>query len=218
MTLWEKARELEQNPWPKIVTVGLVSGDHVLTGQRRDNQLWTSPGGHMDDGEDILSAGRREVLEESGIDLAGIDMHLIRAERLISHRTGKPFVVFGLIANVDMTKATGVNDPDKEVSLWRWVKIHDGAPELQLEARHAKDDFILQHLGVQRTVNMAKEKSRTQQEVSKDLQNAGFPESPEAPPEKPKQPKFPEPGPLTPEDMAQDPEDALNVDADAPKA
>lgn len=214
MSLWTKARELELSPWPKIVTVGLVSGNHVLTGQRRDNKLWTSPGGHVDENEDIMSAGRREVLEESGIDLAGVDLHLIRAERLVSHRTGKPFVVFGFIANVDKQLATGKADPDQEVSTWRWVKVDKATPELQASARHAKDDFILSHLGLNKGVAMGadkkkppepEDKGRTMKEVSKDTQNAGFNESPE-----PEEPKQPEPEKLTPEEMQQNPEVLLN--------
>lgn len=217
MNLWDKARELERSPWPKIVTVGLVSDGFVLTGQRRDNQLWTSPGGHVDEGEDILSAGRREVLEESGIDITGMDMHLIRAERLVSHRTGKPFVVFAFIANVDRTKASGRSDPDQEVGLWRWVKIQDGAPELQAEARHAKDDFILAHLGLKREARMSEtegpqQKGRTIKEVSEDLQTAGFDKNPAVPPEE-KEPSFPEPDQLTPAEMQKDPEDLLEQEA-----
>lgn len=220
MSLWHKARELERSPWAKIVTVGLISGDHILTGQRNDNKLWTSPGGHMDEGEDLMAAGRREVLEETGIDLTGVDLHLVRAERLVSHRTGNPFVVFGFIANVDKDTATGKNDPDKEVSLWKWVKASADTPELKMEARHAKDDFILQHLGIQGKVNMGKDpldKGRTLKEVSDETQSAGFDKNPQvppaaAPPPEEKEPEFPEPEKKTPEEMNEDPEGALNID------
>jgi 8-oxo-dGTP pyrophosphatase MutT (NUDIX family) len=218
VSLWQKARELESNPWPKIVTVGLVSGDYVLTGQRNDNKLWTSPGGHMDEGEDILTAGRREVLEESGIDLSGTDLHLIRAERLVSHRTGKPFVVFGLIANVDKSLATGKNDPDKEISLWKWVKIHGDAPELKAEARHAKDDFILSHLGVKMSAETKdkqhpEDRGRTMKQVSEDTQSAGYDaRNPNQPKAEVEEPSLPDPKAKTPEEMKEDPEGALNID------
>lgn len=64
------------------------------------------------------------------------------------------------------------------------------------------------------------DKGRTVKEVSKDMQNAGFNESPvppaAAPPPEEKEPSFPEPKKLTPAEMAQDPDDALNVDEGAP--
>lgn len=149
MNLWLKARELSVSNLSVIVTVGLVSGNEILTGKRRDNGLWTSPGGHMDDGEDVLTAAKREVKEETGIDINSEQIQIIKADRLVSHRTGKPFVVIAFVAVIDKEKATAKNDPDKEVSEWRWVKISPETAELKRDQRHAKDDFVLQYLGIQ---------------------------------------------------------------------
>jgi len=207
------ARELEYFRGPKIVTVGLVAGNEILSGKRRDNGLWTSPGGHVDDGEGIFEAAKREVAEEAGIQVDDRDLELIRAERVVSHRTGAPFVVFAFIAHIDKGRATAKNDPDKEISEWKWLALSKDTPELQPEARHAKEDFVLIHLGIwnNRRLSMAdektegpQEKGRTIQEVSKDLQTAGYNESPE-----PEQPKVAEPKQKTPEEMATDPEEFL---------
>lgn len=148
MSLWKNANELAQLNLPKIVAVGLVSEGLILTGQRRDNQKWTSPGGHMDDGETILQAARREVLEESGITIENRHLELVHAEKTISHRTGKEFVVFAFVANIEKTLASAKNDPDKEISEWRWVPMSMSSPELQPEMRHAKVDHVLRHLGL----------------------------------------------------------------------
>lgn len=125
--------------------MGLRAGNRLLTGQRRDNGLWTCPGGHWDQGETLTEAAIREVREEAGIELDPSQLTLVRAEMVTSHRTGKPFTVFAFVADVEQSKASAKNDPDKEISEWRWVELSTDSPELKPEARHAKEDFILQH-------------------------------------------------------------------------
>ncbi len=142
----EDKGELERFKGPRIVAVGLVSGDELLTGKRRDNGLWTSPGGHMDAGESPEEAACREVMEEAGIQITPEDLELVCAEKFQSHRGGKDFVVFAYIAKVNKLKATAKNDPDKEISKWKWVKISAETPELKPEARHAQRDLIVQHV------------------------------------------------------------------------
>jgi 8-oxo-dGTP pyrophosphatase MutT (NUDIX family) len=138
--------EIENFRGAKIVTVGILSGDELLTGQRRDNGLWVSPGGHVDQGEEFKSAAVREVAEEAGIRLDPRTLELIRAEKLISPRTGKEFVVVAYLARLPKGSATARFDPDQEVSIWKWVKVLRSTPELQRDARHAKNDFILEYL------------------------------------------------------------------------
>lgn len=131
---------------PQIVTVGLVCNNEILTGKRRDNGLWTSPGGHIDDGESIEAAACREVFEESGILIHPSQLQLVRTERVTSHRTGKDFIIHGFIARVDKATASAKNDPDDEISKWKWVELDPNAEELRAENRHAKVDMILDHL------------------------------------------------------------------------
>lgn len=134
---------------PVIVTVGVMSQGRLLTGRRRDNGLWTSPGGHMDAGEMPLEAARREVLEESGIDLTMYQLTQVGAERIVSHRTGKEFAVLVFVVDLpDVALTTIENDPDNEISVWKWVPISASTPELHPNMRHAKVDSILVHLGL----------------------------------------------------------------------
>lgn len=217
MTLISDARRYENFHGTKIVTVGVVCGGEILTGKRRDNGLWTSPGGHIDEGEGVLEAACREVLEESGITVHYSQLEIIKVERVVSHRTKAPFVVFAFLARIEKEAATAKNDPDKEISEWKWVPIDKDTPELKKEARHAKDDFVLQMLGINE-VRMSEDttkKSRTMEEVSKDLKTAGYKESPEPPEtekkvdgdEAPAAP--PEPKSKTPEEMKMNPEEFL---------
>lgn len=134
---------------PVIVTVGVVSQGRILTGQRRDNRLWTSPGGHMDAGEMPREAAARELFEEAGIRVSPSQLQQISAERIISHRTGKEFAVLGFILNLDEPAlVTTENDPDGEMLQWKWAAIDRLSPELHPNMRHAKKDSILAHLGL----------------------------------------------------------------------
>jgi len=58
-------------PYRPCVGVMLVNGDgKVFVGKRIDNKegdAWQMPQGGMDDGEDVLSAGLRELGEETGV-------------------------------------------------------------------------------------------------------------------------------------------------------
>lgn len=138
--------EIQNFVGAKIVTVGLISGDLILTGRRRDNNRYVSPGGHVDAGEEFRAAACREVREEAGIELLESDLDFICAKKLMSHRSRKEFVVVAYCARIAKERATPKYDPDKEVFSWEWVKIDPSTPELQPEARHAKDDFILNYL------------------------------------------------------------------------
>lgn len=129
------------------MTVGLRAGNRLLTGQRRDNGLWTCPGGHWDQGETLTDAAIREVREEAGIEVPPEALTLVRAEKVTSHRTGKAFTVYAFVADVKQTEASAQNDPDKEITEWKWVELSKETPELQPKARHAKEDFIVQHFG-----------------------------------------------------------------------
>lgn len=132
---------------PRIVTVGLRSDNHILSGKRRDNNLWTSPGGHMDKGETPTDAALREVLEETGLRISRSSLKHISSQVITSHRTGKEFELHAFIADIPgKPVASNSRDPDQEVSEWKWVKINQNAPELTCENRHAKNDLILNYL------------------------------------------------------------------------
>lgn len=131
---------------PEIVTVGILNGDQILTGRRRDNDKWVSPGGHMDEGETPDQAAIREVMEESGIEITQADLKKISTQTIVSHRTGKEFILHCFVANIEKEKATAKNDPDEEIAEWKWVALDRATAELKPESRHAKDDAILNYL------------------------------------------------------------------------
>ncbi len=54
---------------PAASAVVVDDTDRILLIKRTDNGLWTIPGGAMEPGENIADCCRREVLEESGIEV-----------------------------------------------------------------------------------------------------------------------------------------------------
>lgn len=107
------------------VAVILMAGDSILMGQRRDNLLWTLPGGHKKENESDYQAAVRELYEEAGIQLNQLDklgsklndngnlVHVFKGEMLPN-----------IPGNRDITNKY---DPDQEIKTWRWLRI--GSPE-----------------------------------------------------------------------------------------
>lgn len=103
----------EQPPRHSVSVSGVITDDHgrALLIQRRDNQHWEPPGGVLELGEPVDEGLRREVREETGLDiepdtLSGVYKNMNR----------------GVIALVFRCKATGgqltTND---EVTAFRWA-------------------------------------------------------------------------------------------------
>jgi 8-oxo-dGTP diphosphatase len=103
----------DQPPRHSVSVSGVITDDHghALLIQRRDNHNWEPPGGVLELGESIENGLRREVREETGLDiepdtLSGIYKNMSR----------------GIIALVFRCKATGgqlaTND---EVTAFRWA-------------------------------------------------------------------------------------------------
>jgi phage-related protein (TIGR01555 family) len=132
---------------PRIVSVGIIAKGDLLCGKRRDNGLWTSPGGHMDEGEIPEESAIREVYEETGVELDPSDLRKVALEKVVSHRTGKEFMVCCYVAYLpEKPFVSAFADPDHEVSEWKWVPISEDSPELNPNQRHAKKDAIVGYL------------------------------------------------------------------------
>jgi ADP-ribose pyrophosphatase YjhB (NUDIX family) len=104
-------------PAYSVSVAGVITDDHgqALLIQRRDNHSWEPPGGVLELGETIHDGLRREVREETGLDvepvaLTGVYKNMAR----------------GVIALVFRCKVTGGNlVTTEETSAFRWANEHD---------------------------------------------------------------------------------------------
>lgn len=67
------AGPLQRPQWPRpAASAVIIRGDAVLLVERGKGApagLWSLPGGHIEPGEKAIDAARREVLEETGLDV-----------------------------------------------------------------------------------------------------------------------------------------------------
>lgn len=64
---------LLRRPILGVCVIPLTAEGAVVLIRRRDNGLWSLPGGIVDWGEDVLTAAARELKEEAGVEIVGCD-------------------------------------------------------------------------------------------------------------------------------------------------
>lgn len=140
----------------QVATVGIVNidGRRLLMGKRRDNDKWTTPGGHLERNEDPISGAVREVQEETGLEIGEDDLIKVRTKNVVKPDGTKLKVhAFKAYISGQSPKASNRNDPDKEVSVWRWVKMKGGLPAYVAKNLHVpmKHNALLPGLNFRKT-------------------------------------------------------------------
>jgi 8-oxo-dGTP diphosphatase len=117
-----------RNPFPGVAVL-VVDGDRFLLARRSKGTYhsgkWNLPAGHIEFDEDFLTAGRREVLEETGIEVV--------VESLISvcsNFLNLPFVVPVLLARPTGGTLAASEDSDEA----RWFSRGESLPHMAFEA------------------------------------------------------------------------------------
>lgn len=107
--------------------VGLVvynpMANCILLGKRREDGLWTGPGGSAEPGESPSQAAIREAFEEANLK---INESMLKELPSIQAQNGKMIHCFLVTMMPNGTHAG--NDPDKEVKNWIWHPINDQLP------------------------------------------------------------------------------------------
>jgi 8-oxo-dGTP pyrophosphatase MutT (NUDIX family) len=136
----------------RVATVAVKVGNHLLMGKRRDNEKWTVPGGHANEGEDSLAAARRELMEETGIELTEEDVKPLGE----MHKAADDLEIYPYQAELNERPTTSmIEDPDGEVYRWRWIDVSEGLPSEQAGSMHVpmERNVLIQRLGLKEKVN-----------------------------------------------------------------
>jgi NADH pyrophosphatase NudC (nudix superfamily) len=111
------------NPVP-AARLAVLDGGSILLGRVNlpDRQLWATPGGMVEAGEDPGVAGARELEEEMGLDVSPADLVLFDARTFVkfeaTHKTS-------LCYAVDAADVTGTPEPLEEVMDARYWTVEE---------------------------------------------------------------------------------------------
>ena len=127
----------EQNNLKPMVGVGVMilnDKNELLMTQRISSHgigEWSFPGGHLEFGETIVEAARREVKEETGLDIEKIEVFSVADEMRYLKTHNKHYVNIGLVAHYEGGEPK-IMEPEKCTG-WRWIHI-DEMPDNLFEA------------------------------------------------------------------------------------
>ena len=101
---------------PAASAVVADSDGRIVLARRRDNQLWTIPGGAMEPGETIVQTAMREVKEETGIEVEVVSLVGIYSDphHVVEYADGEVRQQFSVCFACRPTGALG--DRDDEMS------------------------------------------------------------------------------------------------------
>ncbi|MBI2409663.1 NUDIX hydrolase [Candidatus Kaiserbacteria bacterium] len=79
----------------------------------RSGAMWKLPGGSVSQGESIIEAARREVLEEAGLELSGLTLHSVE-QRGAAYR---PFLCIACVSEEKLNEHALVGDEDGQPTI-----------------------------------------------------------------------------------------------------
>ena len=138
---------------PKKIGTGfgvmILNNNKVLLGQRHadpakaDSELqgegtWTMPGGKLHYGESFEEGAKREVFEETGLDISVDDLKVISLTNDIG--ANAHFVTVGLFLKTDSIGEAKVMEPD-EITQWKWFDLHDLPTPLFFPSKKILDNY-----------------------------------------------------------------------------
>jgi 8-oxo-dGTP pyrophosphatase MutT (NUDIX family) len=113
----EQDKMKKSEDFSRVSSVVVATDDKMLMLQRRDNNKWTFPGGHLNDTETHLEGAVRELWEEAGIRANPDEMILLGNKKTFQN---KDIHVYLYKVNSEV-KPSAANDPDKEAQKFAWL-------------------------------------------------------------------------------------------------
>jgi NADH pyrophosphatase NudC (nudix superfamily) len=128
------------NPAPGVVIL-ITEGDRVLLGRRGQTSYaagsWCLPGGFIEYHEDFLTAGIREVQEETGLTVAISSIISVVSNFLAEH-------LHTLVVVLKAQVLSGIATPGDDLEELGWFSLAGPFPELAFEAdRHIIERYRL---------------------------------------------------------------------------
>ncbi|RGB26560.1 ADP-ribose pyrophosphatase [Rhizophagus diaphanus] len=108
---------------PRVgVGVFVIRGNKFLIGKRKGSHCagtWELPGGHLEFGETFSDCAKREILEETNLEIKNIKYQTVTND--VMHNENKHYVDIYMRAEVvDENVEPEVMEPDKS-ECWEWV-------------------------------------------------------------------------------------------------
>lgn len=136
----------------EVSVIAAFKNGKILWGKRKDNDLWTNPGGHLEKGEKPIDGAARELFEETGIKMPVRAFKHLKTED-ITTKTGLPYTIYAFTVEVPENIASTIkNDPDNEVYRWHWMSLP--LSEEVMKNLHSPDNVILKAIGMQKQANL----------------------------------------------------------------
>lgn len=119
----------EERPRVGVGILILNEKGEALLGQRLSSHgtgEWSFPGGHLEFGETIEETARREVLEETGLEIDAFELVSVADEMRYIETDGKHYVNLGLLGHYKGGEPQTM-EPEK-CAQWQWFSL-DNLPE-----------------------------------------------------------------------------------------
>lgn len=127
----------------KIESAAIAAFDcqgRLLLGLRNDTGKYTTPGGHLNEGETPVQGAQRELREETGLGFLSLDY-------LGSEEVAPGKLVHAFQAIVNGTPDAN-HDPDQEVKLWEFFDVQNGLSQGIINNLHHANNVPLRLLGL----------------------------------------------------------------------
>ncbi len=124
--------ENKQSPSYYAAVVVINHDGQVLLGKRKEDGIWTTPGGGSEPGEENpAKTASRELFEEAGLPA---DPRFLQPLSAIATRNGKLCHIFLYVAPTGIM-TTSKLDPDQEVNKWKWFGMDELPNDLKNDER-----------------------------------------------------------------------------------